>query len=249
MEEKIQRTALIFGRHPVVEAIEAGQPIDKIMLQQGIRGEFEKQIRYLSKVHQIPLQYLPKERMEKLTKGNHQGIIGYLALIQYFRVEDILPTIYDKGETPLLLILDGITDVRNFGAVARSCACCGVHTIITPSKGSAQINAEAIKASAGALNNIPVCRENSLNNTIEWLQSLGVQVLASDLQSKTPLFELDLKRPTAVIMGAEDIGVSPSLLEKADERFIIPQYDRSNSFNVSVASGIVLYETLRQRGI
>lgn len=249
MEEKVQRTSLIFGRHPVIEAIEGGQPIDKIMLQQGIKGEFEKQVRYLSKVNQIPLQYLPKERMEKLTKGNHQGIIGYLSLVQYFRVEDILPTIYEKGETPLLLILDSITDVRNFGAIARSASCCGVHTIITPAKGSAQINAEAIKASAGALNNIPVCRENSLNNIVEWLQSLGVQVLASDLQSKAPLFDMDLKIPTAIIMGAEDVGVNPALLQKADQRFVIPQYDATNSFNVSVATGIILYETLRQRGV
>lgn len=238
---------LIFGRHPVIDAIKTGASIDKLLIQQGIRGEFEKEVRQLSKQYNIPLQTVPKERMAYFTKGNHQGIIGFLSLIRYYSLDDVLPTIYEKGEVPLLLLLDGVTDIGNFGAIARSAVCGGVHALVIPRKGVAQINADALKASAGALMNIPVCRESSLVAAVDALRLAGIQVLASDLQADKKIMELDFTLPTAIIMGAEGEGVNSSLLKEVDDTFIIPQRNTTNSFNVSVASGIILYESLRQR--
>lgn len=242
----MQQPTLIFGRHPVIDAINTGQSVDKIFLQQGTRGEFEKEVRQLSRLHDIPVRVIPKERMNKMTRKNHQGIIAYLSLIRYYKIEDVLPMIYEKGATPLLLILDGVTDVRNFGAIARSAVCCGVHAIIIPSKGTAQINAEAIKTSAGAIHSIPICRERSLVNTLEQLQNSGIQAFASTLSASKSIATTDFTVPTAIIMGSEDQGVGKALLERT-EHFIIPQSDQTNSFNVSVATGIILYEVMRQR--
>lgn len=245
MQEK--KTQLIYGRHPVVDAIQNGMAMDKIMIQQGTRGDFEKEIRVLSKSFNIPLQFVPKERLTKMVRGNHQGIVGIVSLISYQLIEDILPLIYEKSEVPLLLLLDGITDVRNFGAIARSAACAGAHALIIPKKGGAAINSEAIKTSAGTLTTIPVCRESSLTKAVEYLQMNGIQVLASSLKGKRMLFELDLTIPTAIIMGAEGLGVHQNLIEKSDDLVIIPQQGGTDSYNVSVASGIILYEALRQR--
>ncbi len=238
---------MIIGRHPIVDAIKSGQPIDKLILQKGVRGEFEKEIRWLTKQHNIPLQVVPKERMGKFSRGNHQGIIGFLSLLPYYRLEDLLPTIYEKSETPLILLLDGVTDVRNFGAIARSAECCGVHGLVIPKKGAAQINEEAIKTSAGALTKIPICRENSLSAAIDFLELSGIQVLATDLQASTPIQKIDFSLPTAIILGAEGEGISPAILRKVNQNIIIPQIGTTNSFNVSVAAGIVLYEVTRQR--
>ncbi|MEM9886918.1 MAG: 23S rRNA (guanosine(2251)-2'-O)-methyltransferase RlmB [Bacteroidota bacterium] len=242
-----QKTNMIFGRHPVVDAMRRGQSLDKILLQKGTRGEFEKEIRHLSKANHIPVQVVPKERLNSITRKNHQGIVAYLSLLNYYKLEDVLPSIYEKGEVPLLLVLDGVTDVRNFGAIARSALCCGVHAMVIPNKGSAQINAEAIKTSAGALTDLLVCRSHSLVKAIEQLQLAGIQVFASDLSAEKLIFDLDFKIPAAIIIGAEDKGVSKALLAQTDKHFIIPQSTKINSFNVSVASGIVLYEVMRQR--
>lgn len=237
----------IYGRHPVVDAIKSGSTFDKLILQQGIRGEFEKEIRWLSRQHRIPLQVVPKERMGKFTKGNHQGIIGLLSLIAYQRLENILPLIYEQSEVPLILLLDGVTDVRNFGAIARSAEICGVHALVIPQKKSAQINAEALKTSAGALTRISVCREGSLIKAIEYLQQSGIPVLASDLQASQKIFELDLTAPVALVVGSEGEGISKAVAKQVDQRFIIPQIGATDSFNVSVATGIMLYEVMRQR--
>ena len=238
---------MIFGRHPVVDAINSGTAFDKVVLQKGTRGEFEKEIRHLCKKFNIPLQYVPKERMAKMTSGNHQGVLGYLSLISYYSIDDVLPMVYERSETPLFVILDGVTDVRNFGAIARSAEVCGAHALIVPQKGTAQINAEAMKTSAGALMNIPVCRTNSLISTIEYLQLSGIHVVASDLKGEKQLHELDLNVPIALVVGSEGDGVSQAVLKAVNERFIIPQKGQTDSLNVSVASGIMLYETMRQR--
>jgi 23S rRNA (guanosine2251-2'-O)-methyltransferase len=238
---------LIFGRHPVVDAIRAGTAIDRLYLQQGTRGDFEKEIRQLSREYDIPLQYVPKERLNRMAGGNHQGVAGFLSLLTYYRLEDVVPHIYEKGETPLILLLDGVTDVRNFGAIARSAEVCGVHALVVPKTGSALINADAIKTSAGALTRLHVCRENSLVTAIEYLQASGIQVFASDLKAEKYLFDLDLKLPAALVLGSEDEGIQPAVLSRVSERFIIPQKGETDSFNVSVAAGIMLYEALRQR--
>jgi 23S rRNA (guanosine2251-2'-O)-methyltransferase len=242
-----EKQTIIFGRHPVVDAIKAGQVLDKVFLQQGMTGDVEKAIRQVTKQYGIPLQYVPKERLSKMTNGNHQGVVGVMSVINYHRLSNLLPIVFEQTEAPLILLLDGITDVRNFGAIARSAVCCGVHTIVIPMKGGAQINADAMKASAGALNYLPICRENNLLQSVEQLQLLGIKVMASALSSKKQLFEVDLTQPTAIILGSEGEGVGANLLQKADEHFIIPQKELTNSFNVSVAAGIILYEVMRQR--
>jgi len=247
MKGHSKTTNVIFGRHPVVDAIHSGSNFDKIFIQRGTVGDFEKEVRHLCREHEIPLQYVPKEKLSKITGGNHQGIIGYLALLTYYRLEDVVPMIYEKGEMPLILILDRVTDVRNLGAIARSAEVCGVHALVVPKTGSALINADALKTSAGALTRLTVCREGSLVSSVEFLQNAGVQVFASRLRATKPIFELDFTAPVAIIVGSEDEGVSPALLKRANEQFIIPQKGETDSFNVSVASGIMLYEALRQR--
>ena len=246
MEDK-KKKSLIFGRHPVLDAIKAGTDIDKLLLQQGVRGDFEKQIRQLSLKFNIPLQVLPKEGMGKWTRANHQGVIGLLSLIKYYKLEDVLPQIYEKSENPLIIVLDGVTDVRNFGAIARSAELNGVQAIVIPEKGAAQINGTAIKTSAGALTKIPICRERSLMKAIEFLQLSGIQVLASSLGAKTILQDLDFSLPTALVVGSEGEGISKAVLRIVDQAFIIPQKGTTDSFNVSVATGIMLYECMRQR--
>ena len=241
------KNTLIFGRHPVVDAIQSGTSMDRLYLQQGVRGDFEKEIRRLCREFDIPLQYVPKERMSKMTGGNHQGIIGYASLLLYYRLEDVVPGIFEKGETPLILLLDGVTDVRNFGAIARSAEVCGVHALVVPKSGTALINSDAIKTSAGALTRLVVCRENSLVSSVEYLQNSGIQVFASDLKGEKYLFDLDLKVPSALMLGSEDVGIQQAILSRVTERFIIPQKGETDSFNVSVAAGIMLYEVLRQR--
>lgn len=247
MNKENQKSSIIFGRHPVMDALKTGTPFDKLLLQQGIRGEFEKEIRYLSRRFNTPLQVIPKERMSKFTRGNHQGVIGILSLVTYYKIEDVLPLIYEKSETPLLVILDGVTDVRNFGAIARSAEVCGAHALIISKKGNAPITADSLKTSAGALTKIPVCRETSLKAVIEYLQMSGIQVLASDLKGEKYVDQVDLTMPTALVIGSEGSGVSRNILQQVDERFIIPQVGTTDSLNVSVAAGIMFYETMRQR--
>lgn len=244
-KEKIE---LIYGRHPVIDAIRNGTALEKLLLQQGTRGDLEKEVRKLSKEFGIPVQYVPKEKMNRLVKGNHQGLIGMVSIITYYRLEDLLPMLFEKSETPLIVLLDGVTDVRNLGAIARSAECCGAHALVIPQKGSAQINAEAIKASAGALTQLPVCREQSMTTAMSTLAQSGIPVFASSLKGEKLLHEIDLKGPVAVVVGSEGDGISQAVEQDADALFKIPQKGTTDSFNVSVAAGIILYEAMRQRG-
>lgn len=239
---------LIYGHHPVAEAIRAGKTVEKVYFQQGIRGDMEKEFRRLTKEFGIPLQVVPREKLNKMTKGAHQGVVAYLALVEFQSLEDVLPFVFEQGAVPLLVLLDGVTDVRNFGAICRSAECAGAHAVIVPQSGSAQANEEAMKASAGALARIRLCRVRSLFSAVEWLQASGVQVVATALSERSkPLYEADLKVPTAILMGSEGAGVHPKLLKMADAVVKIPQATAFDSYNVSVAAGIVLYEALRQR--
>ncbi len=242
-----QREDLIYGRHPVLEALAAGQPVDKVYLQQGTRGDFEKELRQSCKLQGVPMTIIPQAKLQRMVKGNHQGVVAQLAAARYQQVSDVLPQIYERGETPLLLLLDGVTDVRNLGAIARSAEVCGAHTIIIPQKNSAGLTADAVKSSAGALSRLPVCREKSLVNTVEELQLNGVKVIASDLQADRYLHELDLTGPLCIVLGAEDEGISTGVARAADLTFRIPQAGTLNSFNVSVAAGILLFEAMKVR--
>ena len=240
---------MIFGRHPVLDAIETGQSLEKVFLQQGTRGDLEKNLRRLCKIQGIPLQYVPKEKLNYLAKGsNHQGVVGLISPLEYQDLDPLLASLLEGEKAPIVLLLDGITDVRNFGAIARSAELCGANALVVPKQGSAALNAEAIKTSAGALTRIPVCRENSLLSAIDLIKSYDIQVLASDHSPDSlPIFDVDLKKPSAIILGSEGKGIQPPLLRAADQHIRIPQLGETDSFNVSVAAGIILYEVVRQR--
>lgn len=246
-KQKIDKEKLIYGRHPVLDAIQNGLAIEKILLSKAVKGDFEKELRHSCKEENIPLHIVPKERLQNWTTNNHQGVVGLLSEIPYQRLEDVFPSIYDKGETPLIVVLDGVTDVRNMGAIARSAEAMGAHALVVPHKKTAQINAEAMKTSAGALSILPVCRTPSLGNALDYLLMNGVQIIAASLRGKGLLHELDLTLPTALVMGSEDEGIRPHILRKATESFQIPMKGTTDSFNVSVATGIILYEITRQR--
>lgn len=245
MEYKDQ---FIFGKHPVLDAINSGQSMDKIWLQIGMKGEFTTEIRAACKERGIPNQMVPKEKLNKITRANHQGVIAFVSMVEYYKLEDVLPSIYENNEMPLILVLDGVTDVRNFGAIARSAEIFGANAIVIGKKNTARINAEAMKTSAGALSKIAVCRESSPMAALEYLQLSGVSIASSDLKAKKNVNEIDFTGPVAILVGSEGRGVHYTLSEKANETFIIPQKGTTDSLNVSVATGIILYEAARQRG-
>jgi 23S rRNA (guanosine2251-2'-O)-methyltransferase len=232
-----------------MEAIEAGKEIDRILVQRGVAGDLYNQLRKVLKGTDIVYQLVPPEKIKRITSKNHQGIIAYLSEVIYYKTEDLLPRIFEEGKTPLLLILDKVTDVRNFGAIARSAECAGVHMIIIPSRGSAQINGDAIKTSAGALHRIPVCRENNLKDTLNYIKDYGLQLIACHEKTDKLIYSADFKLPTAIIMGSEESGISAEYLKLADKAVKIPMAGKIASLNVSVATGIVLFEAIRQKNL
>ena len=236
---------LIFGIRPVVEAIEAGREIEKLYIRKGAEGQLMTELRDLCLRHRVHVQEVPVEKLNRLVRGNHQGVVAQIAAIAYVQLDDILERVPDD-ETPLVVVFDGVTDVRNFGAIARSAECAGAHGLIAPLKNSAPVNAEAIRASAGALTTIPVCRVGSIRNTIKTLQAEGFQVVAATEKSRKLLYD-DLRRPTALVMGAEETGISKEVLKLCDERLAIPLIGRIESLNVSAAAAVMLFEVVRQR--
>ena len=237
---------LIFGIRPVVEAIEAGREIEKLYIRKGAEGQLMTELRDLCLRHRVRVQEVPVEKLNRLVRGNHQGVVAQIAAIAYVQLDDILERVPDD-ETPLVVVFDGVTDVRNFGAIARSAECAGAHGLIAPLKNSAPVNAEAIRASAGALTTIPVCRVGSIRNTIKTLQAEGFQVVAATEKSRKLLYDADLRRPTALVMGAEETGISKEVLKLCDERLAIPLIGRIESLNVSAAAAVLLFEVVRQR--
>ena len=237
---------LIFGIRPVVEAIEAGREIEKLYIRKGAEGQLMTELRDLCLRHRAHVQEVPVEKLNRLVRGNHQGVVAQIAAIAYVQLDDILERVPDD-ETPLVVVFDGVTDVRNFGAIARSAECAGAHGLIAPLKNSAPVNAEAIRASAGALTTIPVCRVGSIRNTIKTLQAEGFQVVAATEKSRKLLYDADLRRPTALVMGAEETGISKEVLKLCDERLAIPLIGRIESLNVSAAAAVMLFEVVRQR--
>ena len=237
---------LIFGIRPVVEAIEAGREIEKLYIRKGAEGQLMTELRDLCLRHRVHVQEVPVEKLNRLVRGNHQGVVAQIAAIAYVQLDDILERVPDD-ETPLVVVFDGVTDVRNFGAIARSAECAGAHGLIAPLKNSAPVNAEAIRASAGALTTIPVCRVGSIRNTIKTLQAEGFQVVAATEKSRKLLYDADLRRPTALVMGAEETGIAKEVLKLCDERLAIPLIGRIESLNVSAAAAVMLFEVVRQR--
>jgi len=239
----------IFGLRPVLEAIKAGKPIDRLLVRQGLQGPLYHELMAEVRKYNIPFQIVPVERIEIVTRKNHQGVLAWLSLIEFQSIENLLPMIFDRGEDPLIIVLDGVSDVRNFGAIVRSADCLGAHAIVIPEKGSARITADAIKTSAGALHSFPVCREKSIVRSVEYLKQSGLKVIAATEKSGLEISKAELKGPVVIIMGAEDKGISRELLALADQSVKIPMTGNIASLNVSVAAGILLYETARQRTI
>lgn len=237
----------IFGYRSIIEAINAGKEIDKVILKKGSSGELYKELFDLVRQNEIPYQMVPVEKLNRITQKNHQGAIGFICPIEYQNMEEVLIRVFESAETPLMLVLDGITDVRNFGAIARSAKCAGVHAIVVPDKGSAVINADAIKTSAGALHEIPVCRVKSIGATIDYLLSSGLKIACATEKGSDVYYKCDFTGPMAIVMGAEDTGISHSVLRKADILCQIPIQGSIGSLNVSVAAGILMFDVVRQR--
>jgi 23S rRNA (guanosine2251-2'-O)-methyltransferase len=242
-----KQDSLIIGRQPLIEALQSGRVIDKILVQNNANGEVLSQIRALSKEFNIPMQMVPAEKLNYMTKANHQGVIALAALVDYKDLQTVINQVVEKGEKPLFIMLDGITDVRNIGAIARSVYCCGSQAIIIPDKGVGALNEEAMKSSAGALEHINIIRVNSLIKAVDTLHENGIMVFTSDMKASKKVYELDLPEPCCIIMGSEEKGVQPYLAKAANEYFTIPMATSFDSFNVSVATGIILYEAMKQR--
>lgn len=242
-----KKQELICGTHPVAEAIEGGVQIMKLMVRRGLRSENISKILKVSREANIPVQEVPIEKLNRLAGNNHQGIVALISAVEFQPLEEIIPVIYERGETPFILMLDGITDVRNLGAVARSAECCGVHAMVIPEKGAAMPGKDAVKASAGALLRLPVCRVKKMLHCLDFLQKSGVQTVALTEKAEADISGCQLANPTALLMGSEGRGISPELLRKADRLAAIPMKGKIASLNISVAAGIAMYETLRQR--
>lgn len=239
----------IFGIRTVIEAIKAGKQIDRLLIKQGLQGALYHELMAEVKKYNIVYQIVPLERIELVTRKNHQGVLAWLSLVEFQSISNLLPGIYEKGEDPLLIALDGVSDVRNFGAIVRSAECLGAHAIIIPEKGSARITADAVKTSAGALHSFPVCRERSIVRAIEYLRESGLKVICAGEKSGEIASDAPLTGPAVLIMGSEDKGISRELIALSDHQVKIPMTGTIDSLNVSVASGILLYEIIRQRGV
>jgi 23S rRNA (guanosine2251-2'-O)-methyltransferase len=237
----------VFGIRAVIEAIRSGKDIEKVMIQKGLSGNLIKELHHEVRENNIPFQYIPIEKFKPWDSKNHQGVMAVLSEITYQDIEQILPVIYESGEDPFILIIDQVSDIRNFGAIARTAECAGVHAIIIPDKGNAAVNADAIKVSAGALLKIPVCRSKNLNQTIDLLKMNGLQIVAANEKSEIKYSTISYHKPTAIILGSEEKGISPHLLSISDHIVKIPIMGTIESLNVSVAAGIIIYEAIRQK--
>jgi 23S rRNA (guanosine2251-2'-O)-methyltransferase len=244
----VEKSEMIFGVRAVIEAIEAGKEIDKILVKKDIQSELSKELFAALKGKLIPVQRVPVERINRITRKNHQGVVAFISAITYQRVEDVVPFLFEQGKNPLLVMLDGLTDVRNFGAIARTCECAGVDAVIIPAKNSVSVNADAMKTSAGALHTLPVCREQNLTTTIRFLKDSGFKIVAATEKGDYDYTKANYADPVCIIMGAEDTGVPYEHLSLCDEWIKIPMRGKIESLNVSVAAGVLIYEAVKQRG-
>lgn len=238
---------VIYGIRPVIEAIQSGKEIEKLLIQKEQQGPLLSELLNLCKEFQIPVHKVPQAKLDTITRKNHQGVICYLSPVQFASLDHIITATYQKGASPLLVILDRVTDVRNFGAISRTAECLGAHGIIIPAKGNARVGEDAVKTSAGALNYIPLIREHNLKTTIDYLKENGIIIAGCTEKAEKTIYESDLSGPLAIIMGSEEEGISPEYLRRCDIQVKIPQYGKIASLNVSVAAGMILSEAIRQR--
>ncbi len=237
----------IFGIRAIIEAVEAGKTIDKLFIQKGLHNDLFAELWKLVRLKRINYKHVPLEKINRLSRKNHQGVFAFISPIDFHNIEDVVPALYEQGKNPLILVLDRITDVRNFGAIARTAECAGVDTILIPEQNAAAINADAIKTSAGALHKITVCRTWNLKLALQFMKDSGMQLIACTEKTQDNMYKPDYIPPTAIIMGSEEDGVSPEFLKMCDSRAKIPMNGKIASLNVSVATGVILYEVIRQR--
>lgn len=240
---------MIFGTRAVMEAIHAHREIEKVFIQSGLTNDLIKELIHLAKSKGVPYTFIPQQKLNRLSTKNHQGVICMLSAVQYASLENIIDKTYSEGKEPFLIILDRVTDVRNFGAIARTAECAGVNAIVIADKGNAPITGDAMKTSAGALSHLPVCRVKDMKKTLHFLRESGIQIIACTEKASDLLYDLDLNTPLALIVGSEEDGISPQLLKEADRLAKIPMKGKISSLNVSVAAGISIYEALRQRSL
>lgn len=241
-----KNTDTIYGIRPVIEAIQAGKEIDRIMIKRGLSGELARELFDLLKRHGIHAQMIPAERLGQFKNRNHQGVVAFLSPVDFQPFEEVVARIWEEGKEPFIVLLDSVTDVRNFGAIVRSAECAGAHAVVFLDKGSARIGSDAVKTSAGAIHHIPICKVNSLKSTISYLKLSGVKVVAATEKATITYTSTNLKPPIALVMGSEDVGISPDALKMADELAAIPIHGQVGSLNVSVAAALMMYEVVRQ---
>ncbi|MCM1021913.1 MAG: 23S rRNA (guanosine(2251)-2'-O)-methyltransferase RlmB [Muribaculum sp.] len=243
----MESTDYIFGIRAVTEAIEAGKEIDKIFVKKDLNGSLAGELLALARENRVPVQRVPVERINRITHKNHQGVIAMLSAVTYHKLEHMVPMLYEEGVLPFMVILDGITDVRNFGAIARTCECAGADAIVIPERGSVSVGGDAVKTSAGALLHLPVCRERNIVEAVQFLKDNGYMIVAASEKADINYTQPDYTKPVAIVMGAEDTGISPQVLRLCDTFVSIPQMGNISSLNVSVAAGVMMYEVVRQR--
>lgn len=237
----------IFGIRPVMEAIESGKDIDKVLVKKDLSGELINELYDLVKRYRILVQRVPLDKINRITRKNHQGVVAVLSSVTYSNISNVIPEIYEAGEMPFIVALDGVTDVRNFGAIARTCECAGVDAIVIPERHSVSVSGDAMKTSAGALNYMQVCRERSMAGALNYLKANGCKIVGASGKTSKFYTEVDYTVPTVIVMGSEDKGLEPEVESVCDELVTIPEYGQINSLNVSVAAGIMMYEVVRQR--
>lgn len=243
----MKESEMIFGTRAVIEAIQAGKEVDKILMRRDLQNDLARELFNIVKTTHIPIQRVPQEKLDRLTRKNHQGVIAFISAISYQKLEDIVPFLYEEGKNPFIILLDGITDVRNFGAIARSCECAGADAIVIPARNSVSVNADAVKTSAGALLSLPVCKESSITEAITFLKNCGYKIFAATEKANTNYTQADYSVPTAIVMGGEDMGISMDNLRICDEMVKIPILGNIGSLNVSAAASVLMYEVVRQR--
>ena len=246
-QQRPKKNTLVIGRKAVLEAMQTGKQLERIYLQSTVHGDVIDEIKTLAEQHLVPINKVPVEKLNNFNVSNHEGCVALIAKVQYQQLQDVISFVVEKGEVPLFLILDGITDIRNIGGIARSAFCFGVNAIIIPDKGVGALNEDAVLTSAGALEQMAICRVNSLMKAVDELHLNGIKVFASDMKATKKVFELDMKEPCAIVMGGEEKGVYQALLKICDTPFQIPMAADFDSLNVSVATGIILYEVMKQR--
>ena len=248
MERHNHRSNYIFGIRAILEAIEAGRDIDKVLIRTDLNGDLAQVLLRAVKQNDILFQRVPVEKLNRITQKNHQGAIATLSPVAYHSLANLLPSLYEEGKMPFIMVLDGLTDTRNFGAIARTASCAGVDAIVIPERNSVSVTPDAVKTSAGALMSIPVCREKNILQAVRELQSNGVKVIGASEKASANYTLVEMNVPVAIVMGAEDTGISNDVLRQCDELAAIPIFGPIGSLNVSVAAGLMMYEAVRQRG-